>query len=177
MPPSLFTGANHIGIVTRDLDRAVRAWWDRYGVGPWRVYRYDASNMSVLLDGRPAEYEMRVALAQLGPGMRVEIIQPLDERGPYAESLAQHGDADHLHHMRLDVADFDDAYARLQEMGLPTRMHATFAGAEPGGPRVTAAYLGAEAELGFTLEIVGMPEGFSMPEPEYLHPADAELAG
>lgn len=172
MTQSLFTGANHIGIVTRDLDRAIRTWWDRYGVGPWRVYRYDASNMSARVDGTPVEYEMRVALAQLGPNLRVEIIQPLDERSPYADSLVRHGDADHVHHVRLDVADFDEAYPRLQALGLPTRMHATFAGADADGPKVTAAYLGTEDELGFTLEVVGMPGGFAMPEPEFVHPTD-----
>jgi methylmalonyl-CoA/ethylmalonyl-CoA epimerase len=176
MPRPLFTGVNHLGIVTRDLDRAVHTWWERYGVGPWRVYRYDAGNMSARVDGRPVEYEMRVALAQLGPAVRVEIIEPLDERSPYAESLTRHGDADHLHHVRLDVADFEAAYAHLRQLGLPTRMHATFAGASPEGPRVTAAYLGTEAELGFMLEVVRMPAGFSMPEPEYVHPPHTDAA-
>jgi hypothetical protein len=35
---------------------------------------------------------------------------------------------------------------------------------------VTGAYLGTEADLGFTVEIADMPAGFSMPEPEYVYP-------
>jgi methylmalonyl-CoA/ethylmalonyl-CoA epimerase len=172
VPAPLFTGGNHICIVTRDLDRAVRMWWDRYGVGPWRVFRYDDSNMAATVEGQPARFAMRAALAQLGPGFRIEIIQPLDERSPYASSLAGRHDADHIHHVRFDVSDFDEAFARMRDLGLDTRMHATFAGGAPEGPRVTGAYLGTEADLGFTVEIAEMPAGFSMPEPEYVYPAE-----
>jgi len=170
VPAPLFTGANHICIVTRDLDRAVRVWWDRYGVGPWRVFRYDDSNMSATVDGEPARFAMRAALAQLGPGFRIEVIQPLDEHGPYAPSLKRHGDADHIHHVRLDVDDLDEAVARMRGLGLDARMRASFAGGETGGPRVTGAYFGTEADLGFTVEVAAMPAGFSMPEPEYVYP-------
>jgi methylmalonyl-CoA/ethylmalonyl-CoA epimerase len=172
MPAPLFTDANHICIVTRDLDRAVRVWWERYGVGPWRVFRYDASNMSAVVDGRPADFEMRAALAPLGPGFRVEIIQPLSDGNPYAESLAEHEGADHLHHLRLDVADFDEALGHLRGLGIGTRLHATFASAHADGPPLTGAYLDTKADLGFTLEVAARPDGFTMPEPEYIYPAD-----
>jgi methylmalonyl-CoA/ethylmalonyl-CoA epimerase len=170
MPAPIFTRGNHVCVVTRDIDRGVRVWWDRYGVGPWSVFRYDDSNMSATVDGRPASFAMRAALAQVGPGFRVELIQPLDEHSPYAESLEQHGDADHIHHVRFDVAGFDDAFRRLKDLGLDTRLRATFAGGQPDGPRVTGAYLATESDLGFTVEIAEMPAGFSMPEPEYVYP-------
>jgi len=168
----VFTGGNHICIATRDIDRAVRAWWDKYGVGPWRVFHYDPSNMSAIVDGEPAAFAMRAGLCELGPSFRIEIIQPLDDHNPYAASLAQHGDADHVHHVRLDVADFEDAFARLRDMGIGTRLRATFQGGTPDGPRVTGAYLATEEDLGFTLEIAHMPPGFSMPEPEYIYPPE-----
>jgi hypothetical protein len=84
-----FTGINHICVVTHDIDRAVRMWSDRYGVGPWSLWTKDASNMTAVVDGEPTDFAMRVALCQLSPGFRLEIIQPLDDRSPYAKSLAQ----------------------------------------------------------------------------------------
>jgi len=87
----VFTGANHICIVTADLDRAVRCWWDRYRVGPWQVFTYDRSNMEATIDGEPADFQMRVALAQLGAAFRIEIIQPLDDLSLYAASLSKTG--------------------------------------------------------------------------------------
>src|SRR5690349_4531602 len=109
------TGINHICVVTRDLDRLVRDYWEKYGVGPWSIYRYDASNMRATEEGEPIAFEMRAALAQLGPPARVELIEPLDDRSQYAESLRAHGDRDHLHHVRLDVADYDEAVAAATE--------------------------------------------------------------
>jgi hypothetical protein len=100
----VFTGINHICLVTHDLDRSVRTWFDRYGVGPWRIWTKDASNMSAVVDGEPTDFAMRVALCQLSPGFRLEIIQPLDERSPYARSLAERGGADHIHHVRFEVS-------------------------------------------------------------------------
>jgi len=170
MPEPIFTGANHVCVVTHDLDAAVRTWADRYGVGPWRVFRYDAANMQAQVDGEPADFAMRAALCQLGSSFRLEVIQPLDDRSPYAKSLQKHGGADHIHHVRLDVGDYASALGRLRELGLESRLEATFAGGDPAGPRLTGAYLGTEADLGFILEIARMPEGFTMPEPEYVYP-------
>jgi methylmalonyl-CoA/ethylmalonyl-CoA epimerase len=170
MPDALFTGANHICVVTADMAAAVRRWSDRYGIGPWSVYRYDASNLAVTLHGAPAQYEMRAALAQLGPHFRVELIEPLDDRSPYADSLRAHGGADHLHHVRLDVAAYEDAEAHLAGLGHRMLMQGRFKGGDLSGPELVATYFDTEAELGFTLEVVGRPEGFTMPRPEYVYP-------
>ena len=68
MVKPFFTGINHICVVTHDIDRAVRTWSDRYGVGPWSLWTKDASNMTAVVDGEPTDFAMRVALCQLSPG-------------------------------------------------------------------------------------------------------------
>ena len=65
------TGINHVCVVTRDLDRLVRVYWGKYGVGPWSIYRYDAANMQATEESEPIAFEMRAALAQLGPPARI----------------------------------------------------------------------------------------------------------
>ena len=166
MTASLFTGANHVCIVTRDLDRAVRAWAGRYGAGPWHLWTKDDSNMSAVVDGRPESFAFRVGLCTLASGFRLELIQPLDERGPYAVSLARHAGRDHVHHLRLDVADYGDARERLVGLGLEVSLDASFDGAPEVESRVSATYFDSIDELGFTLEIARVPPGFAMPEPE-----------
>jgi methylmalonyl-CoA/ethylmalonyl-CoA epimerase len=166
----VLTGINHICIATRDLDRAVRVWADKYGVGPWRVYTYDASNMSVSIGGEPTDCAMRVGLCQFGPATRVEIIQPLDDQSPYASSLAEHDGADHLHHIRVDVGDYQAALERLEGLGLHTVLSGRYQSADPAIHSL-ATYLETRADLGFTLEIAHMPPGFEMPEPDYVYPA------
>ncbi len=168
------TGVNHICIATRDLDRAVRTWSDRYGVGPWRLWTKDATNMSAEVHGRPTDFAMRVALCGLASGNRIEIIEPLDGRSPYAESLVRHDGADHIHHVRLDVDDYADARQALTGLGLDAVLDATFAGAPGVSSVVTATYLSTERDLGFLLEIGDVPAGFSMPQPELVYPATTE---
>ena len=71
----LFTGVAHVCIVTADVDRLVRVFSDRYGVGPWRVYVYDRSNMTVDVDGEASDFTMRVALGSIG-NCGIALIQP-----------------------------------------------------------------------------------------------------
>jgi catechol 2,3-dioxygenase-like lactoylglutathione lyase family enzyme len=165
----MFRGINHISIVTDDLDRAVRTWHDRYGVGPWALYRYDGSNMEAVLHGRAIDFEMRVGLCQLEHS-RIEIIQPLDDHSPYSESLKIHGGADHIHHVSFDRAE-EGVEQRLAELGVPASLEASFGSADGGpGPPVTVTYFACEPELGFTLELARFPTDFIRPAPEAVYP-------
>lgn len=168
----VFTGINHICVVTHDLDRSVRAWFDRYGIGPWSIWTKDASNMSADVDGEPTDFAMRVALCQLAPGFRLEIIQPLDERSPYAKSLAERGGADHVHHVRFEVDDYDVARGRLRGLGLRMPLEAEFDGAPGIDSRFAATYFATESDLGLVVEIGRAPDGFAMPDPEQVYPPD-----
>ena len=166
----IFTDINHICVVTGDVERAIRVWADRYGFGPWSVYTKDATNMSALVDGEPTEFAIRVALANVSPTFRIELIQPLDERSPYSDSLARHGGADHVHHLRFDVADYDGAGARLAELGRRRLLDAAFDGAPGVGEKFLGTYYDTERELGFVVEIGHAPPGFRMPPPELVYP-------
>jgi catechol 2,3-dioxygenase-like lactoylglutathione lyase family enzyme len=167
----MFTGINHVSIVTSDISRAVRVWADRYGVGPWRVYSYGPETMDIRLDGEPAEFQMRVALCRLSPSTRIEIVQPLDDRSPYARSLAEHGGADHVHHMRLDVADYRDSLARLHGFGLTDVLSGRFQGRDPNTAS-SATYLHTEADLGVIVELAELPADYEPPEPDYTYPEE-----
>jgi catechol 2,3-dioxygenase-like lactoylglutathione lyase family enzyme len=166
----MLNGVNHVCIVTADLDRAVRTWADRYRLGPWSIWTKDASNMTAAVEGRPAEFAMRVALASLPSGLRIELIQPLDERSPYARSLTRHAGADHIHHLRFDVDDYDAAVSHLRELGVPTILDASFAGAPGVEGSFTATYFDTEGELGFVVELGDAPAAFGMPAPEDVYP-------
>jgi catechol 2,3-dioxygenase-like lactoylglutathione lyase family enzyme len=173
----IFAGVNHICVVTRDLDRSVRLWSDRYGVGPWSLYTKDDGNMSALVDGVPTAFAMRVALCRLTPTFRLELIQPLDGRSPYAASLAEHGGADHVHHVRFEVDDYEHAGERLDRLGLGRMLEAEFAGAPGVESRFVGTYYDTRDELGFVVEIGHMPAGFAMPEPELVYPSPGGEAG
>jgi hypothetical protein len=164
----MFTGANHVC-------RAIRAWADRYGVGPWQIWRKDGSNMTAAVHGRPVAFAMRVALCSLSPTFRLELIEPLDERSPYASSLERHGGRDHVHHLRLEVDDYRAAREHLTALGVAIPLDASFDGAPGVGSQVTATYFDTEAELGFMLELARVPDGFAMPAPDAVHPVGKEV--
>lgn len=157
-----------LGIVSGDVDRSIRTWADRYGVGPWSVFRFDPATMTELtVGGRPVEYAMKIALAMLGP-MMLEIIEPLDDRSVYATSLAEHGGRDHVHHILCGVDDYDAALAHFRSRGIEAAQtgHMTQTGA-------SFAYLATEADLGLSLEIVRMPAELNLPEPVAVYPPPA----
>lgn len=168
MTSSPFTGVNHISVVTADLDATVRAWHDRYGLGPWELYTYDESMIDAEVEGEPVKFAMRAGFCRLEPGIRIEIIQPLDDRSPYAESLRRHGGANHVHHLRLDVGDQAGSRSRMRELGLPTILDGEFAGLEGTSSRAT--YFDTSADLGFIVEIAAMPEGYVRIEPDGAYP-------
>ncbi len=165
MSESPLKEVGQLGIVTGDIDRAVRLWSDRYGVGPWQVYLFDPSNMTDLtVGGKPVEYAMKIALTMLG-GMMLEIIEPLDDRSHYAESLAAHGGRDHLHHILCATDDYASAVDHFARAGV--------AAVQTGHMTQTDAsftYLDTAADLGFGLELVRVPEVLDLPEPIAVYP-------
>lgn len=92
------------GYVVRDLDRALPAWIERLGIGPWVTVG------PVTLDpseyrGQPVATPIRMAFAQSGD-LQIELIEALDDSPScYREFL----DAGHegLHHLAWWVDDFD----------------------------------------------------------------------
>ena len=157
-----------LGIVTRDLARAIRVWADTYGVGPWQVFEFDGSNMTDrTVGGAPVDYAMKIALAMLGP-MMLELIEPLDERSIYWTSLEQHGGRDHVHHILCGTDDYAASLDHFKAIGVEASQtgHMTQTDA-------TFAYLDTEADLGLALEIVAMPAELNLPEPIEVYPAPA----
>src|SRR4051794_40853511 len=119
--------------------------------------------MSAVVEGRPESFAFRVGLCTLASGFRLELIQPLDDRGPYADSLARHDGRDHVHHLRLDVGDYDDARGRLGGLGLGVPLDASFDGAPDVESTVPPPSSDTKAAPGFTLEIGTAPPGFAIP--------------
>jgi catechol 2,3-dioxygenase-like lactoylglutathione lyase family enzyme len=168
----MFTGFNHVCVVTADVDRAVRTYSDSYGIGPWRVFVYDESNMSVKVDGEHLDFGMRVGLCQIAPGFVIELIQPIGDGNPYAESLQAHGGADHVHHLKLEAADFARTSERLEGLGVSRVFDGTFRGVDEESI-AHGVYYSTEQDLGFLVEIGEMSPTFEVGTPEYVYPVDA----
>ena len=92
LPNSFLDGTVQICVVTHDLERAVRAYADRLGIGPWWIQDAEPPEMTeTRIRGVETPFSMRLALAWTGD-MMWEIIQPLSGPTVYKEFLEKHGE-------------------------------------------------------------------------------------
>lgn len=157
----MLTRIRQVAIVTTDLDRAVRTWSDRYGVGPWKIFEWNPDNVEqTTINGKPAEWSINSAHAQLGD-TAIEIIEPVDENGIFARSLELHGGRDHLHHLWIDTEDNERARTWLSSHGVTSDQGGTALG-------INFDYMSTFDDVGFWIELVD--PGARSREPTRIYP-------
>jgi methylmalonyl-CoA/ethylmalonyl-CoA epimerase len=102
-----------IGIVVRDLDRAIEYYSSTFGWGPFEVHLSDMKG--VIYRGRPTDCKLRLAMARSGP-IEIELIQVLEGETPHTEFLNKNGEG--LHHLRFRVEDIHGILAKWAEQGI-----------------------------------------------------------
>jgi methylmalonyl-CoA/ethylmalonyl-CoA epimerase len=167
-PTFPITNVVQIALVVKDLDATVRAWHDRFGVGPWHFYTYGPPLVKRMTrHGEPCEYRMRIALANVGP-MRIELIEPLEGDTVYEEFAREHGYG--VHHLGVLVEDMEEAFGRAREAGFVITQDGAGFGPDGDGHY---AYIDSEPLLGTTIELIQRPARRAQPERIY-PPPEAE---
>jgi methylmalonyl-CoA/ethylmalonyl-CoA epimerase len=111
-------GLDHVAIVVRDLEAAIRLYRDTLGLELTQVEEVP---------------EQQVTTAIFGEGMgRVELICPTTSDSGVAKFLERRGEG--LHHVCIEVEDLDAALASLRDAGAPLIDQSPRPGA--GGARV-----------------------------------------
>ena len=129
MPPPSLPELFHIGWVVRDCAAAQRELSARLGAGPFRGMGEESTFDQTLVHGQPVPFSLKIAFGQLG-GVLLELLQPLDDRSPHAEFLAERGEG--IHHLAYVVADFDHQVAAMREADPAARLLVD--GTGPGNP-------------------------------------------
>ena len=53
MTKGLFNQVLQIAVVVKDLEEAMKNYWDKWGIGPWSVYTFDPSTVKdMILHGK-----------------------------------------------------------------------------------------------------------------------------
>ena len=156
-PAPAFTETMQIGIVVPDVEEAVRAYRDNYGIGGWQIMEIGSENTrDVRLHGRPVGWKSKIAVTMVGSVMW-ELIQPVDEDDLFARFLAQRGGVGGVHHIAVSTTDYRGVVAEQAARGRVPILSGTFSGVE-------VQYLDTEPELGVILEVFsGFPEGIEKP--------------
>lgn len=164
-PEPVFSEVLQIGLVVKDVDQAMRKYWEVMGIGPWAVYTMSPDNMrDTMVHGQAREFAMKAAFAELG-SMQIELIQPLDEVSIYAEFLKEHGEG--LHHAACAVADFQGTIDRLAKEGVAVLTQGV---TEQG---MGFAYLDTQNAMSCITEIYDIPEDYEFPASEYVYPLNS----
>jgi methylmalonyl-CoA/ethylmalonyl-CoA epimerase len=160
---------DQIGIVVRELERAVERWARLVGGAPWGIWTYGPQLLETQdYRGQEAAFEMRVALSTSTP--QVELIEPL--RGPslYHDWLEVHGPG--LHHLGAFEPDLASGIERMRARGFEVLQSGTGHGLDGDGG---FAYFDTTHEIGLILELIEVPA--RRPAPEAVWPPAAVTSG
>jgi len=133
---------SQVGIVVRDLDRALAAYDTLFRVGPFRVFEPEYTDR--MYRGKPENFRMRLAIAPWG-AMDLELIQPLDGKTIYDEFLEARGEG--LHHLGFVIQGLAERIESFQNIGIPVLQ----SGKRPG---VSWAYMDTEPLAGILIELI-----------------------
>ena len=94
-----------IGIVTRDIDKAMKHWVEYLGIGPWRVISFtDKTITDFVVAGKPVTEPFKFILAFADVGdIEFELIQPVYGPNIYSKFLEEKGEG--LHHIKEKISD------------------------------------------------------------------------
>lgn len=135
-----------IAFVPRDFEAALAHWTGVMGVGPFFV-RENVAFDSVMLDGRPIEFRMSMALAYWG-AIQIELVR-LDDDGPSIFREWRNAGREGMHHVAISVADMGEARRAALAAGAVVRQEAVL----PDGAG-EAVYLQVGGEAGDIVELI-----------------------
>jgi methylmalonyl-CoA/ethylmalonyl-CoA epimerase len=151
-----------VGILVRDLDRALERYSSLWGLGPWAGYEYGPDTVPALTyRGEPGEYIMRIALTGSGP--QVELIEPLQGPSIYHEWLESHTEG--VHHLGIYVDSIDDAISEMDAAGYVLLQSGAGYGLDGDGGY---GYFDTERDFGLVLEAIEVPR--RRREPDFTWP-------
>lgn len=133
---------NQVGIVVRDMEKAMKNYWEIFGISFPRVVVPEYFNR--VYRGKSENFRMKIALTMMGE-LQVELIQPLEGKTTYGEFLEKWGEG--IHHLGFRVNNLDERVATFQKLGVDVLMR----GERVGGK---FAYMDTGEMVGIIIELI-----------------------
>jgi methylmalonyl-CoA/ethylmalonyl-CoA epimerase len=141
-----FPPLHHVGIVVRDVDATLNSY-KQYGISG-ELQIFDLTYPEVKYRGKTLSFSARYAFVGDGE-TRIELCQPLDDRSPYHDMLAERGEG--VHHLCYMVDSVSDYLALLRRDHPESVIILEAALAEP-----LAEFAYVQIESGVVLELLWM---------------------
>jgi len=113
--PSMVTlgKMSHVGIVVRDMDKAMEYYGSVFGLGPFTTEVYDLKSFAYR--GKTASARVKAAIAYSGP-VFIELVQVLEGETVHTEFLRERGEG--LQHVAFLVRNLDEKLKELAKSGV-----------------------------------------------------------
>ncbi len=134
---------DQIGVVVRDVQKAIEAYTELFQWGPFEVVEREYTESTSTYRGKPANFKYRIAYAQLGP-IQLEMIQPLRGKTIYDEFLETRGEG--FHHFGVLIDHIEERVAAMKQLGIEVLQ----SGKRPGRKY---AYMDTEPVIGIMIEL------------------------
>lgn len=137
---------SQVGVVVKDLDKAVNYYASVFGIGPFRFVERHYEGVTIR-DRDDASYSVRIAIAPMGQ-VDFELIQVTEGESIHLEFLERRGEG--LEHLGFHVSDLDAEIERFKKCGIGVLQSAR----RPGGGY---AYMDTEEIGGIIFELIQRP--------------------
>lgn len=135
-----------VAIVVHDIEKSAKAWAGVLGVEPpaWRLTdTADASH--IRYRGETTPVRAKLAFFDLGPQVRLELIEPVDAPSTWNDALQANGEC--IHHIAFVIKGMDAVLARLEAHQIPLVQRGDYKGGR-------YAYVDGVPQLGAVLELL-----------------------
>ena len=161
-----FTRTTQIGIVVKDLKATMKTYVEKYGIGPWEVFKFSKENVADLqIGGKPADYSMVLAMCNIG-NTQWELIEQISDNSDYAKFLKEHGEG--IHHIAVGPDSKKEFYEFCESNNLKSIMKGDWLGAN--GTIFTYDYIDTIDDLKLIAELHAPDENFIGDAPLYTYP-------
>ena len=138
----------HVCIVVRDVEKTAKAYYEKFGIGPWRISISHTPSSRASVHGEPIDYTLKFGNAQVGP-IRLELVETLEGKTIYQEFLEEHGEG--LHHIGVPTpTPFETELEKWQNLGIKA-LQVNKSGRDP---EEGWAYMDTQPIVGCILEIL-----------------------
>src|SRR4030042_4647618 len=108
-----------IGMVVKDMHKAVEYYSSIFGIGPFTVYEFVPEKHWFMEE--PSHLKLGMGKAMLGD-VELELIQPIEGRSFHKEFLETHGEG--VQHLGFNVPNYDEMFEKFRAAGLNPAMRA-----------------------------------------------------
>ena len=139
---------SQIGVVVREIERAVSYFSSIFGIGPFTVYDWTPDKHWVREE--PSYLKLRMGKTMWG-NVELELIQPLEGKSLHTDFLETYGEG--LHHLGFNIFNYDVVFERFLQEGFKPLMRAeSYVAAYKG--HLKACYFDTRRIGGIIFEII-----------------------